>query len=96
MTELGCSRTFKYRSSDVVTLEMLDISHLVGMNKKTVLATYINFKISDPTSPSTSIFHKLAYMLGLSDSELELGDIINYTKPYISMDGNSTIRGNIP
>ncbi|MBN2536264.1 MAG: hypothetical protein JXB88_25505 [Spirochaetales bacterium] len=91
VTELGCSRTFKYRSSDVVTLEMLDTSHLIGMKKKTERATYINFKISDPTTPSTSIFHKLAYMLGLSDSGLELGNKINYTKPYISMDGNSTI-----
>lgn len=87
--EEGCARSVAYASEDVITVTMFDRSKHIAMRRKVPEAVYVNFKICDSGATSTSIFHQLVYLLGLSDSDLILGGAINYTKPYLALDGNS-------
>lgn len=91
VSEEGCSRTIKTTSGGFVNLSMFDRSKHIAMQRNTVKAVYTNFKISDPTTPGASLFHQLADMLGLAAGDLDLGGVIDYVKPYLSLSGGNKV-----
>ena len=91
VSEEGCARSINALSEDVITITMFDKSKHIAMNRNTTEAVYVNFKISDKTSPSTSIFHKLADQLGLDPADLDLENSIDITKPYLQLSGSDKV-----
>ena len=85
----GCQRSKKTKSDDVVTIRMHDASTSRGMRTKPRPITYIGYKICDTVTPADSLFHQLAYLLGLSESDLVTATI-NQTKDYLPLDGKVT------
>jgi len=91
VNEEGCSRIITTTSGDFVTLAMFDRSKHIAMQRKTINAVYINHKISDPIIPGSSLFHRLAEMLGLSSGDLDLGGVVDYVKPYLALSGDNRV-----
>jgi hypothetical protein len=90
VAEEGCQRDKLNLTSDTVTLQFQDASKSRGMNRKTLPITYVNHKICDTVTPSASLFHKLAYQLGLVAADLETATI-DHTKGYLPLEGKSTV-----
>jgi hypothetical protein len=91
VSEEGCSRNIGALSDDIVSITMFDKTKRFAMNRKTDRVVLANFKISDPSSPSTSIFHTLADMLGLDSADLDIAAGIDYTKPYLSLEDQNKV-----
>jgi len=89
VSEEGCQRQKRTKTDDVVSIKMHDASKTRGMKAKPDSSIYINYKICDTGTPATSIFHQLAYLLGLADADLETATI-NHTKDYLPLDGKCT------
>jgi len=89
VSDEGCQRSKKTKSDDVVTIRMHDSSKSRGMRVKPRPTTYIGYKICDTVTPAASLFHQLAYLLGLSESDL-VTVTIDQTKDYLPLDGKVT------
>jgi len=63
VSEEGCQRNKRHLVGDYVSISMQDPSKSKGMRTRPVPSNYVNFKICDTVTVSTSIFHKLAALL---------------------------------
>lgn len=89
--EMGIKRVRTTLNDDRIVVNMVDYTKLRALKRKTDYYALINFKIRDNSIKSQSLFHKLCYDMGLSDSDISSdGATINYTKDYLPLDGNST------
>ncbi|MHA1882011.1 MAG: hypothetical protein ACTSUO_03085, partial [Candidatus Thorarchaeota archaeon] len=94
VSDRGCQRSVKSLTEDTVTVTLVDPSKTKGMRRKIDPMILVGYKICNPSAPATSIIHQLAYLLGLSDSDLTTRDAaisleIDHTKDYLSIKENS-------
>jgi hypothetical protein len=84
VSEEGCSRTKRTKSGDYISIQMNDASKSKGMRAKCNPVVYTTHKICDTATPASSLFHKLAALMGLAAGDLETASI-NQTKDYLPL-----------
>jgi hypothetical protein len=89
-SDLGCKRTVGHNHEDKITIEFHDYAKRASINRKPTPTALVGYKICDPATPETSIFHYLASIMGLSGADLDTGTIA-YVKDYLVIDGSKSV-----
>ena len=89
VSDKGAERHRTKLSDDTVTFRFFDRVKHKGTKRKTDKAIWSNYTISDTGTPESSIFHKLADIMGLASGDVDIDDI-TLTKDFVRLSGNTT------
>tara|TARA_Y100000310_G_scaffold269827_1_gene283302 strand:- start:14793 stop:17396 length:2604 start_codon:yes stop_codon:yes gene_type:complete len=89
VSDKGAERSKRTLSNDTVTFRFFDRVKQSGTKRKTDLAIWANYKISDTGTPSASIIHTLAAVMGIASGDVDVDDI-TITKDFVRLNGKTT------
>jgi len=89
VSDAGAERKKRGFGDDVVVFHLHDRVKHRGTKRKTDRALWANYKISDTGTPSSSIIHKLAAVMGIDSGDVDIDDI-TITKDFVKLTGQST------
>jgi len=91
LSKRGVSRTTTCITDNVIQLDFFDYAKKASINAKTTPAIYINYTIHDSTATATSLFHQLAFSMGMTGGQLDASGVLNYQKAYLPLDNKGSI-----
>jgi hypothetical protein len=91
LNKRGVSRNVTCITDNVIQLDFFDYAKKASINAKTNPAIYIGYTIHDSTATATSLFHQLAFSMGMTGGQLDASGILNYQKAYLPLDNKGTI-----
>jgi hypothetical protein len=91
LSKRGVSRNVTCITDNVIQLDFFDYAKKASINAKTNPAIYIGYTIHDSTATATSLFHQLAFSMGMTGGQLDASGILNYQKAYLPLDNKGTI-----